>query len=216
MKMKIVAKNQKVLLHQMGADHALEEVVEPFHHPFPKILHPVRHRLDFPGRHLSKDDYSCGDDPGYEHGVCHREFSQGKKRLGLQRKRFVRVPSRRPGPAPIRRHSPGAQNLRTRAGQERSATAAINGDSDGPCVGSESGSSGYRSGATCSEQEQACAARPLTSRIQKSILPALTSDFREFFSAGKSAPNSGCPVPISPAYFPAKMAAQPPAPRISR
>ena len=89
MKMKIVAKNQKVLLHQMGTDHALEEIVESFHHPFPKVLHPVRHRLDFPGRHLSKDDYSCGDDPGYEHGVCYREFSQGKKRLGLQRKRFV-------------------------------------------------------------------------------------------------------------------------------
>ena len=82
-------KKPEGLAHQMGADHALEEVVKPFHHPFPKVLHAVRHRLDFPGRHLSKDDYSCGHDPGYEHGVCHRKFSQRKKRLGLQRKRFV-------------------------------------------------------------------------------------------------------------------------------
>jgi hypothetical protein len=40
---------------------------------------------------------------------------------------------------------------------------------------------GYLPGATCSEKEQASTVRPLTSRIKKSMLPALTSDFPEFF-----------------------------------
>ncbi len=30
--------------------------------------------------------------------------------------------------------------------------------------------------------EQACASRPLTTRLQKSMLPVLTSNFPEFFS----------------------------------
>ncbi len=77
------------LLHQVATDHRFEEVVETLHHPFPEVLQSGRHRLDFPRRHLRADDDARGDEPGHQHRVCDREWTDLKERWRIERQRVV-------------------------------------------------------------------------------------------------------------------------------
>ena len=47
MKMKIVAKNQKVSLDQVRTDDAFEEIVEPFDQPLQEVLRAARDTLPY-------------------------------------------------------------------------------------------------------------------------------------------------------------------------
>ncbi len=75
--MKIVAKNQKVLLHQPRADDALQEVVQALDQPFPEVLRALGDILHAAGRHLRKDNQTQRHQPGHHHGVGDDKGAEG-------------------------------------------------------------------------------------------------------------------------------------------
>ena len=83
-KMKMVAKNQKVFFTKSVADHALEKIVETLHHPFPKILQARRDRLDLPRRELRQQDNPGRDEPSHDHRVRDNELPSLKSSSGLR------------------------------------------------------------------------------------------------------------------------------------
>src|SRR5215467_9326285 len=62
-------KKPKSFSHEVTADDVLQEIVQAFDQPFPKILNPARDCLDPPGGDLRKNDDSGGDQPSHQHRV---------------------------------------------------------------------------------------------------------------------------------------------------
>jgi len=85
--MKMLAKNQKVSLHQMGTNDAFEKCVQPFDQPFPKILDSIGNDLHLTHCNLGKDDQPRGNDPAGDHRIRNRQT----KWLG-ELHRFLRRP----------------------------------------------------------------------------------------------------------------------------
>jgi hypothetical protein len=74
--MKIVAKNQKRLMDQVGANDAFQKSIETLNEPFEKILCSSRNLLHLPRSKLGKDDQAQRNHPTDDHGIGDREAKQ--------------------------------------------------------------------------------------------------------------------------------------------